>query len=121
MSMFNELPLDKFYAQLASSKKVVKLLEQEYGDKSPEILALLKENRELPDNLSDVHDWLHDLVQNEAEDVAEDSREGSAAGEYPIYVKCFEGVFFVSAPEFDDIGYFSTQEDAEDAIAINWF
>lgn len=120
MSMFNELPIEKFYPKLASSEKVVKLLEEEYGDKSPEILTLLKENRELPDNLSDVHDWLHDLVHNEAENVAEDSREGSAAGEYPIYVMCFEGVFFVSAPEFDDIGYFSTQEDAEMAISLNW-
>jgi len=120
-NMFNELPLDKFYGQLASSKKVVKLLEEEYGSSSPEILAILKSDGELPDRHSSVHDWLYDLVHEGAEDVAEDSREGSAAGEYPIYVMCFEGVFFVSAPEFDDIGYFSNQEDAEMAISLNWF
>jgi len=119
--MSNELPLDKLYPKLATSEKVVKLLEQEYGDSSPEILAILKSDGELPDGHSSVHDWLYDLVHNEAEDVAEDSREGSAAGEYPIYVMCFEGVFFVSAPEFDDIGYFSTQEEAEMAISSNWF
>ena len=119
--MSSERPLDKFYSLLASSKKMVKLLEDEYGDASPEILAILKSDGELPDQHSSVHDWLYDLVHNEAKDVAEDSREGSAAGEYPIYVMCFEGVFFITAPEFDDIGYFSTQEEAENAIARNWF
>ena len=119
--MSKELPLVRFYSQLASSAEVVELLSEEFGNTSSEILTILEGGDELPDQYSCVHDWLCDLVHNEAEVVAEDSRDGSAAGEYPIYVMCFEGVFFVSAPEFDDIGYFSNKEDAEDAIASNWF
>jgi hypothetical protein len=119
--MFNELPLDKFYPKLASSEQVVKLLQKEYGSESSKILAIITNDAELPDQYLNVHDWFYDLVHEEAEDVAEDSNEGSATGEYPICVMCFEGVFFVSAPEFEDIGYFSNQEDAEMAISLNWF
>lgn len=118
--MFNERPLNQLYSHLTSSKNVVKLLEQEYGSESSKILAIIKNEAQLPDQYSSVHNWFYNVVHEGAHTVVKDSREGSAAGEYPIYVHCYQGVFFVSAPEFDDIGYFSTQEDAERAIAANW-
>lgn len=39
---------------------------------------------------------------------------------YPIDIRGLGGVYFVSAPEFDEIGYFISLEDAEDAIVSHW-
>lgn len=39
---------------------------------------------------------------------------------YPIDIRGLGGVYFVSAPEFDDIGYFLSLEDAEDEVISNW-
>jgi hypothetical protein len=33
-------------------------------------------------------------------------------GEFSIYIHEFHGIFWISAPEFDDDGYFTSKEDA---------
>ena len=39
---------------------------------------------------------------------------------FPISVMSWGGVFFVTTPEFENIGYFRTEEDACLYIDMNW-
>jgi len=59
----------------------------------------------------DAHDYFLDEVVNESEVVAEYECSGSG-GEFPACVMEWRGIFWVQAPEFDDIGYFLSMEEA---------
>lgn len=59
----------------------------------------------------DAHDYFMDEVANQSEVVAEYECSGSG-GEFPVCVMEWRGIFWVQAPEFDDIGYFLSMEDA---------
>jgi len=41
-------------------------------------------------------------------------------GKYPIEIRGLGGGYYVSAPEFDDVGYFDSVDDAESHIHSNW-
>jgi hypothetical protein len=120
MTMSDEKPLEYFYPKLASSAVVKDTLKAGFGEKSDRVDLLLLEGGELPQEFSSVHDDLYDLVHNDAEVVRGFAAGGSEAGEYPINVMLFEGVYFVEAPQFDDIGYFPTEKDAVKALTMNW-
>lgn len=120
MIMSDEKPLEYFYPKLASSAVVKNALKAGFGEKLDRIVLLLLESGELPQEFSSVHDKLYDLVHNDAELARGFLAGGSEAGEYPIDVMLFEGVFFIQAPQFDDIGYFSTEKDAVKALTMNW-
>lgn len=57
-----------------------------------------------------------DALRNAAPVVAAFSAKGDF-GRFPVDVRGIEGVYFVSATEFDDLGYF---ERLDDAIAAAW-
>ncbi len=59
----------------------------------------------------DAHDYFLDEVANQSEAVAEYECSGSG-GEFPAYVMEWRGIFWVQAPEFDDVGYFLSMEEA---------
>lgn len=56
-------------------------------------------------------DYFVDEVANQSEVVAEYECSGSS-GEFPACVMEWRGIFWVQAPEFDDIGYFLSLEEA---------
>ncbi len=59
----------------------------------------------------DAHDYFLDEVANQSEVVAEYECSGSG-GEFPACVMEWRGIFWVQAPELDDIGYFLSIEEA---------
>ena len=53
-------------------------------------------------------------------DVPEGEARRIAAGGFDYAVFNLGGVFFVTTPEFENIGYFRTEEDACLYIDMNW-
>ncbi len=100
--------------------KFQEAITKEFDHEAKEILSFMAEGRSLSDAFADLHGLIADLVHNEAEEVSRTLIEGSEAGEYPVSVMQFAGIFFVSAPQFDTIGYFSSHEEAEKQISLNW-
>ena len=119
--MCDEIDLWDTFPILARSEKAKESLIESFGkEKGLSAFKQLgkKSRSEEWNTLLGGH--FYDLVSNESKVVGEDSREGSF-GEYPIYINEYEGVFWVSAPEFDDNGYFLWKEDAQKFIDFNWF
>ncbi|MDF1658778.1 MAG: hypothetical protein P1U58_14280 [Verrucomicrobiales bacterium] len=116
-----ERPIDFFYPKLADLQEEDAALRKRFGGKTCEVLALMKGRTEFPEDYVEAHYLMEDLVRDSARDVIGMWVEGSEAGEYQVEVREFGGVYFVSAPQFDDIGYFETEEDAETAMRNNWF
>ena len=118
--MSNEKPLEAFYPILAASPLVKEALGKQFGEKTDKILLALSEGIELPEELSAEECFISDLVENEAELVREFATTGSEAGDYPIYVMGYEGVYFVQAPQFDTLAFFGTEKEAVEALFGNW-
>jgi hypothetical protein len=85
------------------------------------IIVKMKAGESLSDEELGAHDTIHDLVHNDS--IVAYSLEGwsSACNDtFPINVMQFGSVFWIEAPEFDDIGYFDTLEEAKDAAEFNY-
>jgi hypothetical protein len=107
-------------AILAEHRDVQKLLEKTFGkDKLQTALELLKTGQ-LDEGLgAETFNLLTDAIENNAKrkwkGMLGDDPEG-----FPIAVMSWGGVFFVTTPEFDNIGYFRTLGDAIGYIEWNW-
>ena len=105
---------------LAEHRDVQKLLEKTFGkDKLQSALELLKTGQ-LDEGLgAETFNLLTDAIENNAKrkwkGMLGDDPEG-----VPIAVMSWGGVFFVTTPEFDNIGYFRTLDDAVSYIEWNW-
>jgi hypothetical protein len=71
------------------------------------------------EELDECSDAIADLVMNESEAVDGFSGLGSYDA-FPINVMQFGDVYWIEAPEFDDIGYFSSKQEAMDAAEFNY-
>ena len=60
------------------------------------------------------------VYDNDGENTIETIMGLGDYGEFPITIREFCGVFWVSAPEFDDIGFFTNKEDAVSYANINY-
>ncbi|RLK51353.1 hypothetical protein DFR31_1289 [Alkalispirillum mobile] len=71
-----------------------------------------------------VHDFFVDEIENEAEDVWAGmilaGEEDNPETNYPVLIKEYCGVFFVSALEHESAGYFLSLEDALGYVECNW-
>lgn len=103
-------PLAAFYPLLASDSRIRTALEGEFAEATPGIIAKLSSGEALSESELGGEDTIHDLVMNESE--VEASIEALGAGVFFINILSFGGIFWVQAPEFDDIGYFETLEEA---------
>ena len=105
---------------LAEHRDVQKLLEKTFGkDKLQSALELLKTGQ-LDEGLgAETFNLLTDAIENNAKrkwkGMLGDDPEG-----FPIAVMSWGGVFFVTTPEFDNIGYFRTLDDAVSYIEWSW-
>jgi hypothetical protein len=103
---------------LARSRNAQMHLKENWGAKKLKpILAMMRAGK-LEGALGDeIHDFLDDLIRNEARTAWTGYLSGSE--EYPIEIREFGRVYFVSA-EGDDSGYFLDIEAARSFISFNW-
>ena len=120
--MYGAKPLESFFPSLAALPSVQAALTEELGKDGLTIIAKMNAGETtLSDEELGAHDIVHDLVHNNS--VVADSLAGwSSASDdtFPINVTQFGSVFWIEAPEFDDIGYFDTLEEAKDAAEADY-
>ena len=105
---------------LAEHKAVRALLKKTIGkDQLETALELLKTGK-LDDGLgAAVFNLLTDQIENDAKTVWK-GRLGDDPEGFPVSVMSWGGVFLVTTPEFENIGYFRTEGDACLYIDMNW-
>jgi hypothetical protein len=116
--MYGAKPLESFFPSLAAHPSVQTALREEFGKDGSTVIAKMKAGESLSD---EAHNVILDLVHNDA--VEADSLAGwssSCNDTFPINVMQFGSVFWIAAPEFDDIGYFDTLEEAQAAAEANY-
>jgi hypothetical protein len=121
INIFGAKPLESFFLSLAALPSVQTALREEFGKDGSAIIAKMKAGESLSDEELGAHDIIHDLVHNNS--VVADSLAGRSRAcndTFPINVMQFGSVFWIEAPEFDDIGYFDTLEEAKDAAEFNY-
>jgi hypothetical protein len=83
------------------------------------ILSKLTSQEPLVEEELSAHDIVVDLIHNHSE--VEHSLTGlGSAGEFPINIMRFGTVYWIEAPEFDDIGYFDSVESARQCAEGNY-
>lgn len=103
--------LDYFYEELAKDPRIRLALEKEFGEKAPVILAKLTNEEELEGDELGALDTITDLVLSEGE-AQETIGCWGGEGEFPLNIIRFGPVFWIQAPEFDDIGFFDSLKEA---------
>jgi hypothetical protein len=120
-SILGAKPLESLFPSLAALSSVQTALRKEFGKHAPAILAKMKAGKSLSDQELGAHDTIHDLVSNNS--IVADSLTGWSSADddtFGINIMQFGSVFWIEAPEFDDIGYFDTLEDAKEAAKFNY-
>jgi hypothetical protein len=125
MSAINDIygakPLESFFPSLAALPSVQTALRKEFGKHGSAIIAKMKAGESLSDVELGAHDIVDDLVHNNS-DVANSLEGWSSADDdtFAINIMQFVTAFWIEAPEFDDIGYFGTLEEAKSAAEYNY-
>jgi hypothetical protein len=110
--MAGQKPLDSFTADLIRFERVQEELREKLGVESEEIIEKVLAGEQLDEfDLGACHDTLVDLVMNESEAVKSFTGLGGY-GEFGINVMKFGSAYWIQAAEFDNIGYFSSEDDA---------
>lgn len=105
---------------LAQSKSVQTLLKEQVGrDSYADALELMKAARLDGDLGATVHDFFLDAIINDATTVWSGFIH-DANDDWPVMVKEYHGVFWVSALEYDPVGYFLDSDSAISYIRTNW-
>jgi hypothetical protein len=105
---------------LAESPRVADRLRTEFGPHESELaLEMLRQSKLTGDLGDSVHDFLSDEISNEAEESWSRDAVGGY-GPYSVRIMDYEGVLFVRANEFDDVGYFTDFDAAQDYVYSNW-
>src|SRR5262249_44142524 len=121
INVFGAKPLESFFPSLAELPSVQTALREEFGKDGSVIIAKMKAGESLSDEELGAHDIIHDIVHNNS--VVTDSLAGWSSADndiFPINVMQFGSVFWIEAPEFDDIGYFDTAKDAKEVAEANY-
>jgi hypothetical protein len=119
--IYDAKPLETFFPSLAVLPSVQTALSEEFGQDASAIIAKMKAGESLSDEELGAHDVIHDLVHNNS--IAADSLYGwssSINDTFAINIMQFETVFWISAMECDDIGYFDTLQDAKESAEANY-
>ena len=113
-------------ATLASSEYACNQLEEYIGGERGKSAVAMMHHGLLSGGLGgEIYDFFMDEIKNEAKYVWEGvlynpNDEDNPDSNYPVMIRDYEGVFFVSALEFDDAGYFLSFEEAEDYVFTNF-
>jgi len=113
------LDFDEIYKYLVDDDLVIKEIRKQFKNNTVNIVNSIKNtNYSEIDNV--YYDFLMDIMDNSARIYTKFTAKGDN-GNYPIYVKGLGGIYFVDASEFDNVGYFTSLNDAEDYATSNWF
>jgi hypothetical protein len=105
---------------LASSQAVRKRLRGALGPADAESAVRMLATGRFEDDLGGkLHDLLTDEISCGA-DTVWSGRMGSEDDPFGVYVRGYEGVYFVHAIEYDPVGYFLRPQDAVDYIFSTW-
>lgn len=118
--MFGERPLDDFLPALLADPAVVRAIVEEMPGIARDQLQVLAPTATGAVPEAGIRDLVADLVHNESTVVRKIDALGTAAGEFSVSVMRYGPVFWVRAPDFDDIGYFAGLEDAVSAATSNY-
>ena len=107
-------PLAYYLPTLCEDDQVVSELKEhlkESSDPTDKVISQLKSGKASIEQEEWAADLLSDLVHNEA--TAETLFYASNGDDwFPITINEYAGVFWVWAPEFEEIGFFGSREDA---------
>lgn len=101
---------DIYVEGLVKDSEILVLLEGIYKEELPALLSRLESNEE--EAYNELYDCLLDLLINESEDVGELYGAGPYNDVFPITIMKFGPIYWVSAPEFDDMGTFDSYDEA---------
>ena len=98
--------------------KLRKFLQEEFGESAEVVVSKLASGEANEEEIDEVVDFLGDLVHNEG--TLEETAYYFSNGEdwVPIDIWQYAGVFWVTAPELEEVGYFESREDAEVAAML---
>ena len=106
--------LSDFYADLCKDRRVKSALRDQFGHRVNDVLKKLRAGKLDGDDLvGHAESIIQDLVHNEATEVWQMLAAAPYEDTFPIIVMKFRKVYWVRAPEFEDIGYFDNQQEAE--------
>jgi len=112
-------PLSHYLKPLLKEKIVADFLRSLLGNETENAIQdLLQEKYDNKGGIA--YDLIMDIILNNSDCVHTCSAEGSAAGKFPVFILQLGPVFWVQAPDFDDVGFFSTKKDAIDFIKAEW-
>lgn len=118
-SLFGERPLSTFYGALSGDQAVVTAVEEAFGSKAQNLLDKMRSGRVPCEQKDELNDILIDLLGEKGEPAAEFIGRGDF-DEFPITVMRFGPVCWITAMEFDDIGFFDEVSAASEAAASNF-
>ena len=104
---------------LVKSRIVREALQNEFGDKTKEVIRFLKNQEPLPSELMGAYDVIVDFFNNEAPVVKEFEAEQDK-GVYSVQIRGMSGAYFVWAPEYGDSEVFLSKKEAEDYVQLNF-
>ncbi len=104
---------------LAKNRMVRAALQNEFGEKTKEIIRLLKNQETLPSEIERAYDVIIDFLNNEAPVVKEFEAEQDK-GAYSVQIRGLGGAYFVCAPEYEDSEVFLSKKDAENYVQLNF-
>jgi len=115
----NTFPLETFYPQLCLAVPVIDALKDNFPDNAEDIINKLKSGIELQGDEIKAEYIIADLVSNDSEIV--DTLTGYGYdGEFSIEIMKLGPVFWIRAPEFDNIGFFNSSMEAGDYASYNF-
>lgn len=104
---------------LADDPFVKRAILKTFGARSVDALKAISGGHSPEVSGIHVEDFLFDLLHNEARLYKRFTARGDEWN-FHIDIRGFGGVYFYGAPEYDDVGYFLSIEDAESSIIMNW-
>ena len=118
-SLFGERPLSTFYDALSRDHVVIGAVEEAFGSETQDVLDGMRSGRVPPDQEDELKNVLLDLLSEKGDPAVEFVGRGDF-DEFPITVMRFGLVFWVTAMEFDDIGFFGDVIAASEAATTNF-
>ena len=115
-----EHPIKEFFPQLALDPRIINELNRQAGDKSEPLRQGMLSGSLSEIDAEQVLDFITDLIINEAVEVDRQLGLGAYDEQFPISVMRFGPIYWVEANEFDPIGYFKSQEHAEEVAGMEY-
>lgn len=123
---FGAVELQDILPLLAKSERACDALRDSLGsDRGSLAVEMFRSRKAEGDLENEIYDFFLDEIENEAEPVWEgelyDPEDPeNPDGIYPIGINEYEGVFYVWALEYDNAGYFLSEEAASNYAFMNW-